>query len=291
MAGGMFLAAAAAAVGQSQPATAPSPADRLAALTLVADARTLGHLREAPARAGRIACLLEYAHRLWPDGEEINRQRVDLYESAGDLRRAASAAEACLRRQPGDFALALRWLALVERTADKAEERIQALKAILDRADLPAEVRAAAAAELGALYLRQGDTPAAADACRQALGLDAFQPQALQQQGRLAGQDDPSAALERALAIFRGDPRGLQAVWDVAQRLQAAGLYDQPATTSQEGSARPCGALQFYAYAYALSREKPPPRALQEMLLVDYLNAFLDAGQWQKAVEFFEPLM
>ncbi len=275
----MTGSSAAGQAGSSQPAaTAPTPADRLAVEGLNHAARSLGHLRDEAVvgRAGRIRALLEYAAALQPGDPQAHRQLVDLYEGLNQLKLAAQAAERYSRLRPNDHALALRWMRLAQADLSRADERIALLQQAADRKDFLPETKAAAWAGLCAVRLRQGEREQASAACQHALALDALQPAALEVAAQFGKQPAPADSFALTLSLFRSNPRSLSLAWKLAQMLQAAGAYET--------------ALSFYAHAYELARQVPPGREAFETLLVDYLNAMLDAAQAEKAVAFFEPL-
>ena len=281
---GMVLAAAAGltAAGPksaSRPATSPAAPDRLAAESLAHQARSLGHLRDGRivARAGRIGVLLKCAARHAPDEPRINRQLVDFYESSGELGKAAAAAERYIRARPGDYASAIRWMRLAQSGLDRAEDRVAFLGKVAADKRFAGAVRAAAAAGVSRIRLRQGDRGAARPACRQALSLDRYQPLAMEVQRLLRAKTGPTETFAEALAVFRGNPRSVHGPWQVAGLLQDAGNYKQ--------------ALAFYEHAHAISQDRSPGASALEALLIDYFNARLDAGQAAKAVGQFAPLV
>lgn len=263
----------------SAPAAPPAQADRLAVESLNHSARSLGHLRDdaVVARAGRIRALLRHALSLWPDDAQTNRQLVDLYEGLGELSSAAAAADRYLRARPEDCAVGLRWMRLAQATLSGADERIALLTQAAERKELPPEVRAAAWAELCRVYQRQGERAKAAAACEQALALDALEPTALAASVRLEKDPGPAETFQATLGLFRTNPRSLHVAWRLAQTLQAAGAYGE--------------SLRFFEHAWAVAREKPPAPDVAETLVLDHVNAALDAGLPAKAAELFEPLI
>jgi len=252
---------------------------RLTARLLAHAARSLGHLRDGRVvgRGGRILCLLRFARRVDPLCPAANAQLVELQESLGSPAEAARAAADYLRVRPDDYTMALRWLGLSQATTDSAGQRVALLQAALKQRRFPAEVRAAAAAELAAVYVRQGEVELARRACAQALRLDPYQRAALQTQGRLDQKADAAATLRRMLLQLQGAPRDLSLCTAIARDLQGAGLYEQ--------------ALVFYEHAQALAKVKPPAFAQYEQLLVDHCNALLDAGRPEQAARTFAPMV
>ena len=258
------------------PSTAPAPEAALTVDSLNHAARCLGHLRaeSVVARFGRIRALLGYAGRLQGDHVQTNRQLVDLYEGSGDLERATAAADRYLRARPDDYAVAVRWMRLGQATLNRADQRRALLEEIVAREQFLPEFRAAAAAELCQVYFRQGETAKSKEACRRALQLDPHEPTALREQARLEKKTGLIDAFQLTMKSLQANPRDLDAAWELAQRLQSAGLYLE--------------SLKFYEHGYALSKDRPPAHNVLNTLLIDYANAMLDSGQAAKAVELFE---
>ena len=264
----------------SQPTTtAPAQADKLAAENLNHAARSLGHLRDdaVVARAGRIRALLRYARSLAPENPRTNRQLVDLHEGLGQSKLAAAAADRYLHVRPHDHALGVRWMRLAQATLSAADERIALLKKAAERRQFLPETRARAWGELCGIYLRQGEDAKASAACERALALDASESTALRAQARLKRQPSPMDDFEVALGLFRSNPRSLRLTWKLAQMLQGVGAYSM--------------SIEFYKHAYAIAGDGRPARKVMETLLLDYVNAMLDAGRAAEAVAFFEPLI
>jgi len=280
MVAGIVLAAAAGlAWAGPKAATSPAQPDRLTAESLAHQARSLGHLRDGAivARAGRIGVLLKCAASYAPDDPGVNRQLVDFHESAGDLGKAAAAAGRYIRAHPGDYASGVRWIRLARSGLDRAGDRIAFLEKVAADKRLASGVRAAAAAGVSSIRLRQGDKAAARGACRQALSLDPHQPLAMEVSRLLEARTGPAETFAGALAVFRANPRSVHAPWQVAGLLQDAGHYKE--------------ALAFYEYAHAVSHDRGPGASALEALLIDYFNARLDAGQAARAADEFAPLV
>jgi len=268
--------------GAGEAVSRPADAGALEAPAVAAlnhSARSLGHLGidSVVGGAARIRVLLEAAERLRPDDLRTSRQLVDLYEGLGDLKAAASAAERYVRARPGDHAMAVRWMRLAQAHLDRADERIDLLKGFAAREALGPGTRAAAAAALCGVYFGQGERSLAASACRQALELDPCQAEALRAQATLTKNAAPADVFRRVSKGLQAACRNLGGLWRLAQMLQGAGGHAE--------------ALRLYEHAYAILRQKPPSPAVAETLVVDYVNAMLDAGQARQAVDFFRPLL
>ncbi len=258
-------------------AQTPSAEDRLAAESLNHDARSLWHMRAgaAPARVGRTLALLRYAQRLYPSGDEANRQLIDLYEGIGDLAAAAAAAGTCVEASPGDYACGVRWIRLTLQRLNTADKRIVFLKSVVANEKLSAGIRTAAAVGLGRIYQGRGLKREARLAAEQALQFDSHEPAALQMQAQIAKRTAPTDVFELAIAVLGSNPRSLYTTHSLAQSLQNAGLCDK--------------AMLFYEHAFAIADATRPPDDEKEALLVGCFNAMLDAGQAEKAIAFFTP--
>ena len=251
--------------------------DRLGAQSLAHDARSLWHMRAGttPTRVGRTLTLLRYARRLYPSGEEANRQLIDLYEGIGDLKSAAAAAGACVEVSPGDYACGVRWIRLTLQRLNTADKRIGFLRSVTDNKKLSPGIRAAAAVGLGKIYRGQGLGNKARVVVEEALRFDAHEPAALQMLTQITKRTAPSDVFVSTLGVFGSNPRSLYTTHSLAQSLQDAGLYDK--------------AMPFYEHAIAIAEATRPPDDETEALLIGYFNAMLDAGQAEKAITFFTP--
>ncbi|KKL74836.1 hypothetical protein LCGC14_2060900 [marine sediment metagenome] len=260
-------------------APAAAPADELAVRGLIHAARSLGHLRGGAvvARAGRMGALLLLAERLRPDDLRANYQLVDLYEGLGDLARAARASRRYLKASPNDYAAGVRWIRLSLAGLDRAEQRIEQLKAVIAQQHLAKEIRAVAAGELCNLYLRQDDKVRARAACRQALALDPHYRPAIEARRVFDKSRPPVADLRDALTILAGNPRGMYAAWKVAGLCRQGGLHAQ--------------ALRYYEHAYRVALDKRPRPEVLDGLVIDYVNALLDLGRSAEAIKLTDPLM
>ncbi|MDY7010342.1 MAG: hypothetical protein SVV80_06255 [Planctomycetota bacterium] len=255
----------------------PSAEDRLSAESLTHEARSLWHMRSGstPARVGRTLALLRYARRLYPSGEDANRQLIDLYEGVGDMKDAAAAAEACVVASPEDYACGVRWIRLVLQGLNTADKRVGFLKSVVDNEKLSDGIRAAAAVGLCKIYQGQSRKQDALLAAEQALRFDAHEPAALQMQAKIAKRTAPDEVFVSDLAAFGSNPRSMYTSEVLAKSLKDAGLYED--------------SLIFYEHAFAIAEATSPPDDEKELLLVDYFNAMLDAGQAEKAIAFFTP--
>ena len=265
--------------GASETAPAASAANRLAGESLAHQARSLGHLRSGTivARRGRMGVLLKRARRYTPDDPRLNCQLVDLYESLGELDQAAAAAGRCLEPDPGDYALALRWIRLTRAGFDKSEQHIAFLAKVAADKRYEDALRAAAYGWMADLHHRQGDKSSAVTACRRALVLDAYQPLALSLVETLKAATGPSDPLAQAATAFAANPRDMHAAAGLAWQLVLAG--------------RSADALVFYEHAFAVSQARPPGAEGMERLLVDYINTLLDVGRARQVVDRFSGLI
>lgn len=258
-------------LGQSVPATTTASAPALAADSLVAQAVSLGRLPSAVGRIGRMQTLLEYARFLQPDNPQANRELVELYQALRKVRSATAPARGYLAAQPKDYQFWLQYLSLEMAGRENAGSRIAFLKSVAGDAALLPEVRSACQFALAELLLRQGDDQAARQALASSLELDAHNSQALRLKLQLTSQPTTQQSFDAALAALQGEPRSLELLWDIAQRLQDAGLAAQ--------------ALQLYDQVMNLWPANRPGLAMPLQLQIDYDNALLDAGQNKQAAE------
>ena len=262
----------------SRPSSGPAsrPENLLPAASLKHSAVDMVH---APAgtegRAGRLVALTRLAHALAPSDPQINRLLANvIYGSQGKYSLAAAAARAYLEARPQDHMQGLHWLRLGLETAGGAGKREPFLNSVMDQSALPAALRAEAAAELARELRKQGKKAEAARALARALKLDPQNRLAIEL--RLAGEKvAPADRVRDMLALVRANPLDVHVVWQLAGLLDSLGLYGQ--------------SLRFFEHAWIMAGRhgQPQPQALA----AEYLNAIMDAGQFGRAVQTFQPLL
>ena len=264
-------ASGSAAAALIQLAEASSPA-HLAGESLTDSARSLGHLRDGrvPARPGRIAALLELAQSVAPKNPLTLLSLAELYEARSLPRQAAGAYAQYLQLVPDDYAVALRYLQAGQAGLEQAQERADFLRKIFESPAQPSAIRALAGGQLAQLLLRQAD-PAAAGVAQKALELDPYQASAWEALLALDKGDSREKELQASLQMLQVCPRSYSLSWRAAQVLQAAGLHQE--------------ALKFLRYAFEMVQARQEEHKTQETVLVDLLNAMLDAGLAREALD------
>lgn len=248
----------------------------LAIESLLQSAQNLYHMPAAPARAGRLVALANKVAELAPDDPRALRLLSDVWQSQDKLTEAAQAARKQLQANPTDHAAGVRWIRLELAQRNRAVERSEFLKGVVDTPTLPEPLRAVAAAELATLLIGQGAQTDAKAVLDQALELDPLNYAALV--NRLDLMDSPTAA-DRAktlIQLLRGNPRA----WWIAQELAAAlgdvGLHRE--------------AVGYLMHAWRLAEGKA---SLAEQAPVkfaaDYASALLDADMPDEVVRLFGP--
>ncbi len=233
---------------------------------------------ETPARAGRLVVLTRYAARLDPEDAETCRLLAAVYESQGRLAEAADAIESCIAaHQDRCHHTNCRWLELLLRQRERAEQRVSLLEDMLADEDLPAGVRAVAAARLGRLHRGRGEVEQARLAYLTSLELDPTNPDAAE--GLLAVIDNPTAVdeAESLLRLLLGNPKAVAIAWDLAALLDSLGLHER--------------ALVFFEHAWDTAIAAGGREALSASFVTEYFNTMLNAGMHAEAIRRFEPAL
>ena len=256
---------------------APARKDILAARSLAHDAVNMSVCPDARGRAGRMAALCEFAARLVPSDPQINMLLANVCQSQGRRQQAAGAAKVYLEANKQDFSQGMLWLRLELALQDDAAGRVALLKSMADQGNLPASLRAVAAARRAELLLGMAQRPAAAAARKEALELDPYLPEGLR--GRLALQEKSTTCLgaETMLALLRGNPSADGVTADLASLLGSVGLHEE--------------SLEFLQFTRRLSARRGVSGETAHQLVVRHCNAMLDAGRDKEAIETFQPML
>ncbi len=293
---GMVLWAALASAGQvadseaavpaEAPATATAPsasqpteADQLAAASLRHSAMSMIHARWGTrGRAGRLVALAAYAQKLFPGDLRTAWVLSSIYDS----RREAAAAEEVmllrLRAEPRDFGLGTDYIRIGLAARAKPSDRQAFLQSILDNPDWPDALRAQAAAEQGKAFMSDRLDYQALQLFTRALELDKLNADAIQ--GTLSAsqtQPPPEDSVRMLMAMLQGSPRAAGLLRSLASLLAVMGLHEQAAPLFD--------VIWDEAVAVADDGRPPPDVAGQ------YLNALLDSGRSERAVQVFQPIL
>ncbi len=254
----------------------PYPARVAAIESLRHSAQNMAFSPHVPNRAERMVALVRYAHRLDGKDEEVNRLLAFVYRSQGQIEKELAAVEVLRRACPEDHETAMRWLGLNLDMRDRdTEQRVSFLTEQISRDDLSDALCAEAMSQLAYIYRARGDLEQARQMLREALSLDKYNPTAIKGLLELSGKEDMpiEGRIARMLDLVAGrrNPEAVATAMDVALAMGDKGLYS--------------GALEFFdalAGAPATGPDQPD-------FALAYLSALLDAGQYRRAIEIFQP--
>ncbi len=244
--------------------------------SLTHSARNMAFSPDAPHRAKRMVALVRFAKRIDGSREKVNRLLAFVYRSQGRIEQELQAVEKIRRASPNDYETATRWLGLHLDLLDRnTEQRVSFLKEQINRSELPGALRAEAMGQLAAIYHGQGNLDQARDMLEKALSLDEHNPTAIKGLLELAENMEVASRIGYMLDLVQGrrNPEATASTMDIALALGDHGLYTR--------------AVEFFdALAGTPSMETDQPD-----FAVAYLSALLDAGQYQRALEIFQPEM
>ena len=266
----------------SAPATSrpePTEADRLAADSLRHSAMSMIHARwGTQGRAGRLVALAAFAQKLVPNDLQTAWVLSSIYESRYEAAAAEQTALLRLQADPSDYVLGLDYVRLGLAARAKPSDRQTFLQAIIDNPAWPDSLRAHATVEQGRTLLTDRQNAQAAQLFAKALQLDPLNAEAVQ--GSLSARDTPPAMEDTARAVvvlLQGSPRASGLVRNLAGLLATAGLHDLAAPLFDA----------FWSEAVAAAPDGKPGLDVAGQ----YLNALLDSGRYDRAVEVFDPLL
>ena len=264
-------------VGTQPSAGVASPEDLLAAESLRHSAMCLIHgLPETPARAGRLVALGQFAQRLEPDHPKTAWLLASICEIQGRLTEAAEAARVQLVPEPADHALGLKYLRLSMAAFNQADERAEFLRSIKD-GSWPDPLRAQAAARLSRILTGQGRQGEAKAALKQAAQLDPDDVTISAAAASAQGTTKPPDQARTATGVLRADPRNALVAKSLGVATGVRGLHEE--------------ALALAEHAWALADAPDVPLKITHALVLQYLNAMLDAGRFEQAIQSFEPIL
>jgi tetratricopeptide (TPR) repeat protein len=262
--------------GSTQPARAGNEQDILAAESfwLSAVGMTCSSADE-PARAARLVVLSRWAEKLAGDDPRVQLLLADIAFAQANAGAETKALGQYLKAFPADHARWVRWISSSLSQASSAADRAGFLTSIVDRRDVPASVRAKAAALLAETRQGQGMADEAITAARTAIDLDPYGPDGLAVWIRLEGKSAAAGEVRVLLRSLQGNPRAAGQAWRLALELGKLGLHKE--------------AVRFFDHALAADPAASKFADLPEVLQVQYGNALLDAGDAPKAVEVLDP--
>ncbi len=276
------LCTATIALSQDAPAGRPADsqelADKLAAESLRDSAISLFHSPvDTPGRAGRIASLLKMADAIKPGDPKTNLLLADVYFAQDKPEQEIAAMEAYLAAYPQDFSRSLRWLELKLKTFNKSEEIIEFITGLEKRNDIPDAVKAEALGHKGRLMHQEFGTTEAIEVFTLALKLDPANNYCLEEKFRLSKATTPVDVAKLQIAMFKTSPRNITIARSIGELAGSLGLYKEQ--------------MKFYDYARTLDDRYKKLGIADYQLRMEYLNALLDAGEYQKAIDDFQPLL
>ncbi|MCJ7544304.1 MAG: HEAT repeat domain-containing protein, partial [Phycisphaerae bacterium] len=260
------------------PASQPSEADRLAADSLRHSAMSMIHARWGTrGRAGRLVALAAYAQRLLPGDLQTAWVLSSIYVSRQETAAAEEVMLLRLRAEPNDFALGTDYIRVGLAARAKPSDRQAFLQSIMDNPGWPDALRAQAAVEQGKAFMFDRANDQAVPLFTRALELDKMNADALQGLWGASETQPPVEESVRAMvAMLAGSPRAMSLLRALASSLAVIGLHEQAA---------PLFDAMWDDAVTAAGGGAPPVDVAGQ-----YLNALLDSGRAERAVQVFQPL-
>jgi tetratricopeptide (TPR) repeat protein len=251
--------------GLSQAADAPAASDG-AALAWRLDGISsvlLGPTQPAPAWR-RSTALLEAAGRLDPTQPRFPRLRELALHHLGDTDGAIAAMRAYRALVPADRVAQAQLIDLYASRLETIDAKVAYLDGLLDKQDVPAEVRSHAAAEAAGL-LMQKSREQAAEMARRAVAIYPL-PRATSLYYELAGRDLPLKERVAALVeVLKSSPLQSNYLQEMARLLAENGLAEE--------------SLPWYGMALGVIMRSGPTRPPEfHNLLIDYAAEQVIAG-------------
>lgn len=250
-------------------------ATSLAVESLLHSAQNLYHTPSAPARAGRLVAIANKVAAIAPDDPRALRLLSDVWQSQDKLAQAAQAARKQLEADLQNHSAGVRWIRLELARRNRAVERSEFLKGVVDTPRLPAPLRAVAAAELATLLIGQGAQADARAVLEEALELDPMNYAALVNRLDLIDEPTPADRTDTLVDLMRGNPRAWWLAEELAGVLGDVGLHRE--------------AIGYLMHAWRLRHgtealgEHAPPR-----FAAVYASALLDADMPGEVIRMFE---
>jgi tetratricopeptide (TPR) repeat protein len=256
------------------------PSDQIPSATesLVDSSLSLALSPGVPYRARRLVILAEMARELDADNPDANRILADLYAAHELPAESATALRHCLVGRERDHALWQRWLDSASAEQQTAATRIEFLTGVIQDDVVPSTVRAEATVDYADILIGQGQDKDVNQLLIGSLKLDPYNRRAL-----VAWNDlnmESSSMADKANVMFRilrGSPQDFNVAYDLAELLGREGLWVQSAV--------------FYGHAWTLLEAEVGVENIPYSWALAYCNALLDAGEHQKAIDVFVPLV
>lgn len=262
------------AIASSRAADVPAPADAAPALAWRLDAISGSLLGPAqpPAAWRRSAALLEAASRLNPAEPRFPRLRALAAMHVGDADAAIAAVRAYRALRPADRAAQAQLIDLYAGKFETVDAKLVYLKSLLDKEEVPVEVRANVASTCAALLLQTSRADAAAMA-RRAVELYPL-PRATRQYYDLVAREQPPTERARALlAVIQSNPNDPAYLAELGNLLAANGMPEE--------------SIQAYGTALTVVMRSGPSRPPEfHDLLINFAAQQIIAGHGASADTF-----
>ena len=186
---------------------------------------TLGPDRPEPVWR-RSAAILEAASRLDPQEPRFPRLRTLALAHIGDTDGAIASIKAYRKLAPGDRLAQVQLIRLYASKLETLDAKADYLKTLLDKQDIPSEVRAQIAVDITSLLAQKSPEQAAAMA-RRAVELYPL-AQATRQYYAYVGRQQPiQPRVAALLSVIQSDPNQPSYIVELATLLAANGLADE----------------------------------------------------------------
>ncbi len=256
------------------------PVEQLPVATqgLVNSSLSLALTPGVPYRARRLVTLAEMARGLDEGHPEANRILADLYAAHELPTQSAEALRHYLVGREKDYALWQRWLDSALAEHQTAEDRINFLTEVIQVETIPSTVRAEATIDYAEILAGQGKDKEVSQLLVGSLRLDPYNRRALvawgeQNSGSISVTDSANVMCR----ILRGSPQDFNVAYDMGAMLGQVGLWKQSAA--------------FYGHAWSLLEAEVGQDEVPYDWTLAYCNALLDAGEYQKAIDQFKPML
>ena len=249
----------------------------IAAESLANSAIGLAHTPGVPGRGQRLTILAEFALHVQPDDQAVNRILADVYLIQGDSAHAAQMLRQCLSANPGDYNLLMQWLASSLASLQTAEARLSFLDSVIRDESLPPSIRAEALVGYAEVLIGRGDASEAEELFAAAIQLDPYHYGALQ---GWTDRQESMSVVDSANLMFRmlrGSPLDANVAHDLGVLMGSIGLWKD--------------AVTFFDHAWAIASRDVGVDAIPHAWVVEYANAMIDAGQLERAVDTFQPML